>query len=106
MEKNYSPEIKKLLQDIKAILTKVNQEQAQKREGIKKAKYIVHGTHVAEQTFKDIYAKNHPEVKLGDAEMMLPAFPKETQNELDAIKDLQQKFVESYIEKHPETAGK
>ena len=106
MEKNYSPEIKKLLQDIKAILTKVNQEQAQKREGIKKAKYIVHGTHVAKQTFKDIYAKNHPEVKLGNAEMMLPAFQKETQNELDAIKDLQQKFVESYIEKHPELAGK
>lgn len=95
MEKNYSPEIKKLLQDIKAILTKVNQEQAQKREGIKKAKYIVHGTHV-----------DHSEGKLGDAEMMLPAFPKETQNELDAIKDLQQKFVESYIEKHPELAGK
>ena len=64
MEKNYSPEIKKLLQDIKAVLTKVNQEQAQKRKGIKKAEYIVHGTHVDEQTFKDIYAKKHPEVKL------------------------------------------
>lgn len=79
MEKNYSPEIQKLLQDIKAVLTKVNQEQAQKRKGIKKAEYIVHGTHVDEQTFKDIYAKKHPEVKLGDTEMMLPAFPKETQ---------------------------
>ena len=76
MEKNYSPKIKKLLQDIKAVLTKVNQEQAQKRKGIKKAEYIVHGTHVDEQTFKDIYAKKHPEAKLGDAEMMLPAFPK------------------------------
>lgn len=106
MEKNYSPEIQKLLQDIKAVLTKVNQEQAQKRKGIKKAEYIVHGTHVDEQTFKDIYAKKHPEVKRGDTEMMLPAFPKETQNELDAIKDLQQKFVDSYRENHPETAGK
>ena len=38
MEKNYSPEIKKLLQDIKAVLTKVNQEQAQKRKGIKKSR--------------------------------------------------------------------
>ena len=66
----------------------------------------MHGTHVDEQTFKDIYAKKHPEVKLGDTEMMLPAFPKETQNELDAIKDLQQKFVDSYRENHPETAGK
>ncbi len=106
MEKNYSPEIKKLLQDIKAILTKVNQEQAQKREGIENAKYIAHGTHVDKKAFDNIYYKKHPEVKLGDAEMMLPAFPKETQNELDAIKEVQQKFVESYIEKHPELAGK
>lgn len=106
MEKNYSPEVKKLLQDIKAKLAEVNQEQAQKREGLKSVEYIVHGTHVDEKTFKDIYAKKHPEAKLGAAEMMLPAFPKETQNELDAIKDLQQKFVDSYLKTHPESAGK
>ena len=77
-----------------------------KRQDMSQPAYIVHGTHVDEDTFKNIYLQKHPELKSASAEMMLPAFPKETQNELDAIKDLQQKFVDGYLKTHPESAGK
>lgn len=103
---SYSKEVSELLQKIKEALAKVNAEQAQKRQGKPQPAYIVHGTHVDEKTFQDIYNQKHPEAKLTSDEMMLPAFPKETQNELDAIRDLQQSFINNYTKEHPDLTDK
>lgn len=105
-EHPYSKEVSELLQKIKETLTNVNLEQEQKRQGMSRPTYIVHGTHVDEKTFIDIYNQKHPESKLASDEMMLPAFSKETQNELNAICDLQQGFINSYTKKHPELTDK
>lgn len=105
-EHPYSKEVSELLQKIKETLTNVNLEQEQKRQGMSCPTYIVHGTHVDEKTFIDIYNQKHPESKLASDEMMLPAFSKETQNELNAIRDLQQGFINSYTKKHPELTDK
>lgn len=102
----YSKEVSELLQKIKDTLAKVNLEQEQKRQGMSQPTYIVHGTHVDEKTFKDIYNQKHPKAKLTSDEMMLPAFSKETQNELDAIRDLQQNFINNFTKTHPELTDK
>lgn len=78
----------KLINAIKDKLDEVNREQADIRaqKGNIFPEFVAHATHVSQ----DEYKENAPNVYEGfssDVEIV-PAFPKETQNELNAVKDI------------------